>query len=131
MGKYEDLINSLFVDGKLHKPHYSALVNSNDRVTGALITALLNHEDPDIRETCAEILNERKTAKAIPSLITALLDEDLNVRQDALWAIENISGYQIGALREWLNITSMDAPKKLHKRVSEWWQLNKKFIERV
>jgi len=42
MGKYQAVIDALFVDGKLSKASYSVLVKSSDRATGALIKALLN-----------------------------------------------------------------------------------------
>lgn len=131
MGKYKDLIDNLFVEGKFQESAYITLAESNTRAISPLVSALLKHNNPNIRETCAEILSERKTAKAIPALIEALLDESLYVRQDALWAIESISGYQPGKLQEWLKITNVDPPRKLYKRISEWWQLNRRYIEKV
>ncbi len=91
------------------------------------------HSSPDalVRESCAEILGERKSPKAIPFLINALLDTSIYVRQDALWSIEKLSGYQPGALQDWLDITNMDRPKKIHGRISKWWILNKHYIERI
>jgi len=131
MGKYDKLISGLFEDNSLQKSNYAALVKANNRVLKPLVSALLGHSNPNIRETCVEILHERNTAKAIPFLIEALRDDNIFVRQDALWAIEKISGYQAGMLQTWLNVTNTDSPHKLYKQISEWWRLNRKYIERV
>ena|ERR1700690_1481677 len=131
MGKYQDLINGLFKHGKLQQANYMALVQANFRAFNPLTIALLGHDNPNVRETCAEILKERKSTKAIPHLIEALCDSNLFVRQDALWAIEFLSGYQPTMLQEWLNIVNTDSPQKMHSRVSQWWQLNRKYIEKI
>jgi HEAT repeat protein len=44
----------------------------------------MEHANAAVREEVAEILGERNHWKAIPSLIDALADEALIVRQDAL-----------------------------------------------
>ena len=131
MGKYQQLINSLFKQGKYQQSIYDDLLNANHHAFKPLTASLLNHPDEDIREICAEILGDRDSTKAIPFLIEALLDKSLYVRQDALWSIARISGYQPGALECWLNITNMDKPQKLHNRVSKWWKLNKHYIQRM
>ena len=131
MGKYQILINGLFKQGKCQPSNHDALIKADHRAFNPLTSALLDSPDELIRESCAEILGERKSTKAIPFLIKALLDKSLLVRQDALWAIEKLSGYHPGALQDWLDITNMDKPKKLHDRIAMWWKINKHYIERI
>ena len=131
MRKYQQLINSLFKKDKYQQSIHDALVKANHHAFKPLTTSLLNHPDDNIRESCAEILGERESTKAIPFLIEALLDNCLFVRQDAIWSIERLSGYRPGILEFWLDITNVDKPKKLHTRVSKWWSLNKIYIQRI
>lgn len=130
-GRYQRLIEGLFKHGLCVQKNHDALIKADHRAFKPLVTALLDSYDPLVREACAEILGDRKSAKAIPSLIEALLDKSLYVRQDALWSIERLSGYQTGALQDWLNITNMDKPKKLHSSVSKWYKTNKLYIQRI
>lgn len=129
MGKYRDFIDGLMGRGKFKRPAYDALVRANNRAFPFLVEALHNHEDEDIREICAEILGDRKSTKAVPALIEALKDESLFVRQDALWSIEKICKYQSGGLYSWLELDP-ENPPELHQRVLEWWELNKRYIEK-
>ena len=131
MGKYGKLIAGLFVNGKFQETSYKSLVKANSKAFKPLVDALIRDKNPDIRETCAEILSERNSPKAIPFLIEALRDRSLFVRQDAFWAIESISGYKPDMLQDWLKVTNVDPPTKLYGCVSEWWQLNRKYIERI
>lgn len=129
-GKYQTLINGLFKEGKCIQENHDALIKADHNAFKPLVAALDSY-DPLIREACAEILGDRKSTKAIPFLIKTLLDKNLYVRQDALWAIERLSGYQPGALQDWLDITNMDKPKKLHDRISKWYKTNKQYIQRI
>ena len=131
MGKHQILIDGLFKQGKCQQSNHDALIKANHHAFRPLISALLDSQDDLIRESCAEILGERKSTKAIPFLIEALIDKSLYVRQDALWAIEKLSGYQPGALQDWLDITNMDKPKKVHGRILKWWKVNKHYIKRI
>jgi hypothetical protein len=130
MGKHSTLINTLFVDGKFNQANYDALVKASRHAVGPLADALRGHIDAKVRETCAEILGERKEHKTIPFLIEALLDESLYVRHDAFWAIEAASGYVPGALSEWLDVYFND-PEELYRKVTDWWERNKEYIERM
>lgn len=87
MGKNKDLIQCLFHDGKFCKDAYDKIVKCDNRVIKHLTRELLHNPDANIRETCAEALRDRGHARAVPTLIEALKDEILFVRQDALWAI--------------------------------------------
>jgi len=131
MGKYQQLIKGLFKDGKCQESNHDALIKASHQAFKPLTAHLLNSPDDLIREACAEILGERKSPQAIPFLIKALYDTNLYVRQDALWAIEKLSGYQPGALQVWLDITNMDKPRKIQDRISKWWAINKHYIKRI
>jgi hypothetical protein len=129
VGKYVSLIQSLSQDRHFDHDAYNQLVKADNRVVRYLTNNLLTNPDPDIRETCAEILRDRKQARAVPFLIEALKDEELFVRQDALWAIGPLCGLEITMLETLLGITNMDSPKRLYRKVSQWWRSNKKYIE--
>jgi hypothetical protein len=131
MGKYRLLIEGLSNQGKYKQSNHDTLIKADHHAFKPLTAALLDSHDPLIREGCAEILAERKSSKAIPFLIKSLLDISLYVRQDALWAIEKLSEYQIGGLQDWLDITNMDKPKKLHDTISAWYNINKHYIKRI
>ena len=128
MPKYKSLIENLFENGKFNKEAYDRLVRADNRVIKYLTHELLVNSNPDIREVCAEILHERGHARAVPSLIEALEDKELSVRQDALWAIGSLCGFE--RFESFLRITNVDPPWKLYRRVSEWWRLNKRYIEK-
>ena len=128
MGKYTNLINSLFIDGVLQKDVYDKVLKGDNRIIKYLAINLLSNSDPDIRETCAELLHERGNARAVPALIDALKDSNIYVRQDALWAIEKLCGFAPGGLQDILRLTNQDKPNKLYARVSGWWDVNERFI---
>ncbi len=128
MNKYTKLINQLFDRGKFQRDHYSALVKADSRAFPHLVEALLKSPDDGIRETCAEILADRRSAKAIPFLLRAVGDKCIFVRQDAFWAIERICGYEQGALGMWLGINP-DDPTDMKRKTTKWWKHNKQFIE--
>jgi len=100
---YEKMILGLFKDGKFQPDVYQKLRKADKRVHRALVKALRTSRDPDIRETCAELLGERGLARAVPDLIEALDDESLFVRHDAT--------------------------QELKGKVKAWWRLNRRFIE--
>ncbi len=127
-GKYSDLINGLLERGKLQKKNYDALVAADGRALSPLLRALRQHPDDTVRETCAEILGDRKSWKAIPALIEALRDPCLFVRHDALWSIERICLYTPNALSFWLDLDRY-RPDQMYRRVSQWWRLNRRYIE--
>ena len=129
MGKFEALIQSLSKNRHSDHDPYQELVKADNRVVRYLTSNLLNNPDPLIRETCAEILRDRGQARAVPFLIEALKDKELFVRQDALWAIGPLCGLEVTMLEHLLCITNLDPAKKLHRKVSEWWRVNKKYIE--
>jgi hypothetical protein len=125
--KYKSLIENLFENGHFNQAAYDALVKADNRAIKYLTRELLANPNPHIRETCAEILRERGHARAVPSLIEALKDGELFVRQDALWAIGSLCGFE--RFEMFLRVTNVDPPWKLYRRVSEWWRLNKRYIE--
>jgi hypothetical protein len=128
MNKYRTIINKLFDRGKFQRVNYDILVKANFRVFQPLVSELLTNPDAGIRETCAEILGERRSSKAIPFLIKAITDECLFVRHDAFWAIEKICRYEPGALSGWLDVV-YDDPKDMKKKIMKWWRSNRRFIE--
>ena len=125
---YEKMILGLFKDGKFQPDVYQKLRKADKRVHRALVKALRTSRDPDIRETCAELLGERGLARAVPDLIEALDDESLFVRHDAMWAIESLCGFETAGLQFWLD-TDFENPQELKGKVKAWWRLNRRFIE--
>lgn len=129
VGKYESLIESLFEDGNFSQKAYDQLVKADNRIVKYLTRELLVNPNPDIRETCAEILRDRRQARAVPFLIEALKDKELFVRQDALWAIGPLCGLDVNMLETLLRVTNIDPSWKLYRKVTEWWRSNKRYIE--
>jgi HEAT repeat protein len=129
MSKFKVLIESLYENGKFNKKAYAKLLKADNRVIKRLTHELLANPNPDIRETCAEILHERGHARAVPALIEALKDQELFVRQDALWAIGPLCGLEPTSLEKLLRITNMDPPSKLYRKVSTWWKGNKRYFK--
>ena len=117
---YAKLIRELLKRGKLHQPTYDQLVKAPPSATKSLAHYLLNHRNPDIRHYCAHIPGDRGLARAIPSLMEALRDTEEYVRQDALWSIERLSGFEPGKLQYLLQITSIDEAKELHLAIQKW-----------
>jgi len=129
MSKYKLLIESLYTNGSFNKKAYFKLLKADNRVINHLTRELLANPNPDIRETCAEILRDRGHARAVPALIEALKDNQLFVRQDALWAIGPLCGLEPTMLETLLRITNIDPPGKLYRKVSDWWKQNRRYIE--
>ena len=128
MGRYEKLILALKGDKRSFQRAYRQLVTAPPLGGKALERHLLHNPDAYIRETCAEILRDRCKARAIPSLILALKDESQYVRDDALWAIEELAGYRTGTLFYLLDICVQDPPKKLLSTIERWWAANSEIL---
>ena len=75
MGKYQLLIEGLFKQSKCQQYNHDGLIKADHHALKPLVAALLDSPDDLTREACAEILGERKSAKAIPFLIEALRDK--------------------------------------------------------
>jgi len=130
MGKYADLIEKMHSKaGGFQGRVYDALIKADGRARLPLERALLSHPNDDVRHDCAEILGERGSAKSIPTLIEALGDPVLYVRQDALWSICKICHMQTWALMMWLDLHYDEDYMSEKKKVDEWWTVNKRFIE--
>jgi HEAT repeat protein len=123
------LIESLYNNGSFKKKAYAELLKADNRAIKHLTHELIANPDPNIRETCAEILRDRGHARAVPALIEALNDRELIVRQDALWAIGPLCGLKPTSLETLLRITNIDPPNKLYRRVNMWWKENERYIK--
>ena len=129
MGKYSDLIDQLNTPAGVAVR--KTLVIADGRANGPLCAALINHHDEEVRHQIAEVLGERGSRKAIPTLIKALADETLFVRHDACWSIETICHMEIGALTSWLVDIDFDEPLELKQKVTAWWRLVRSCVERA
>jgi hypothetical protein len=87
---------------------------------------LVRHPAENVREYCAEILGDLGDTSAVPELIAALRDDSEHVRFDALYALEKVLHVD---LRWWLGIEAYhDSAGRLHGRVSEWWNRNRRYV---
>ncbi len=106
---------------------HGLLIKASQRVVPHLVEGLKS-PSADARETCAEMLSERKDPNVVPALISVLDDEVLFVRHDALWAIENLCGYRTAGLQDWLDV-DFEKPRELKRKVQAWWQRNRRYIQ--
>ncbi|MBC8351125.1 MAG: HEAT repeat domain-containing protein [Planctomycetes bacterium] len=127
MAKYRALIEQLELLSPTRRDARKLLVAADGRALSSLSHALTEHPDAAVREEVAEILGERKHWNAIPSLIDALADNALFVRQDALRSIEMICLMQPAGLSMLLDLSSELNDAK--SQVLEWWTANGRFIE--
>ncbi|MBI5095647.1 MAG: HEAT repeat domain-containing protein [Candidatus Hydrogenedentes bacterium] len=129
MGRFQKLINGLYHEGRFQQGVYDELLRGNGRVVPVLMREVIENPNSDVRETCAELLRDWKQARAVPALIEALRDDCEYVRQDALWAIGKLCGFDYGGFENLLDVGNTDRPGKLYRRVNEWWEANRRFVE--
>ena len=117
----DTVATQLVACGRVNTAFQHELETTRRRVD-ALLSELLVHRNPLVREVAATILGERRKPKSIPALITALADKSEHVRWDALVAIEKCAGLSPGELSFVLLLTPK-RPRIIKSRVEAWWQI--------
>src|SRR6266516_6177491 len=117
----DTVATQLVVDGRVNTAFQHELETTRQRVD-PLLSKLLVHRNPLIREVAATILGERRKPKSIPALIAALADKSEHVRWDALVAIEKCAGLSPAELSFVLRL-SPRRPRIIKSRVEAWWQI--------